>query len=297
MLVVDDQLSSVDPAQVIHATQLKLWAQNVQRGTIPERDLWAALAYAANRLLTTASPWAVVHGPAGAILLMCVRLGMQMQSPFTVTTAQGMQLDLREFSPSFLAQEMRRATIAWTDRVVSKARWTTYGPFWWTPVVKHRVPGVGGMTSGPSAKRAAVDLPPVPMEVEEADMKTVILSLNNLLADMGTVKEQCASLPKMHKKLDETVTRVDRLEERIAHIEGHSSSASTISSSAFPPGLQHVQEECLWIAGGWANRQIAETFQKQIQIQCPFIIGAWCTEREGRAMAFIKLASLADRML
>eukprot|EP00971_Amphidinium_carterae_P316203 6285175-Amphidinium_carterae.3 len=84
MYAVDHRLATVDPAQVVHGTQCRLWANALQHSAVDDLDLWAALAYSANRLHTAKSPWAVTHGPSGAWLLTCIRLGLTMRSQHVI---------------------------------------------------------------------------------------------------------------------------------------------------------------------------------------------------------------------
>eukprot|EP00971_Amphidinium_carterae_P161157 3195383-Amphidinium_carterae.1 len=48
---VDQELATIDPAQVLHTTQGKMCVNALQRHAITDSDAWAALAYVANRLL------------------------------------------------------------------------------------------------------------------------------------------------------------------------------------------------------------------------------------------------------
>ena len=78
------------PAFDAHVLPVKMWAQGIWDGTYSHAELCQATRLARLRINTAkCSPWAVVTGPAAAVLSSMYRIGWSLLSPYVATDHRG----------------------------------------------------------------------------------------------------------------------------------------------------------------------------------------------------------------
>lgn len=95
-----------DPAFEAHMAVTHHWAMAVWNSWLPFSHLEAALESARVRTAKGARPWAVVYGPAAALLCSLDRIGWVVKSAKMLVTDEGRTLNL-EVDPRQSSREPR----------------------------------------------------------------------------------------------------------------------------------------------------------------------------------------------
>lgn len=109
-----------DPAYDAHDLPLGQWATSVWEGWLPKVSLLKLAASAKKRLIKAQRMWAVVYGPAAAMVASCGRLGWTVLDGFNLITDLGRGLNLAVDPPAVVRAECREAVQRWRWRNVSR---------------------------------------------------------------------------------------------------------------------------------------------------------------------------------
>ena len=100
MMIADgSKTGKADPAFEAHASVAQHWAQAVWNAWLPVDDLQASVDYARGRIDKAQQPWAVVTGPAAALICTLDRLEWRVVSAVLLVTDEGREVDLRVTPP------------------------------------------------------------------------------------------------------------------------------------------------------------------------------------------------------
>ena len=105
----------IDPAYAVNRGPLLQWARAVWHCAVPLGWLHRTLRHANNSAKLASSPWAVVYGPAGALVATLQRIGWKALDAVVWSTPFG-ELDLRLHSPAFIGRLVDRGTWSWLCR-------------------------------------------------------------------------------------------------------------------------------------------------------------------------------------
>ena len=94
MLAGDAARAGADPAFDAHLMPIGDWATAVWEGWMPERAMERLTAAAKKKLKKAKRVWAVVKGPAAAMVASCQRLGWTVIGSTEICTDQGEALVL-----------------------------------------------------------------------------------------------------------------------------------------------------------------------------------------------------------
>ena len=96
MMIADgSKTGKADPALEAHTSVAQHWAQAVWNAWLPVDDLQASGDYARGRIDKAQQPWAVVTGPAAALICTLDRLEWRVVSAVLLVTDEGKEVDLR----------------------------------------------------------------------------------------------------------------------------------------------------------------------------------------------------------
>ena len=95
-----------------------MWASAVREGWLPRAALRAMMAAARLRLTRARNPWAVVRGPATALMATLGRLGWLVHDAFSATTDAGELIEFGLDSPAAVSIAVRRSVRRWRWRNV-----------------------------------------------------------------------------------------------------------------------------------------------------------------------------------
>ena len=86
LYAIDGQFGTLDPAFDAHALPIKQWTQGIWDNTYTHEELSQATRIARARIShAKRSPWAIVTGPAAALILTMERIGWKLLSPYFAT--------------------------------------------------------------------------------------------------------------------------------------------------------------------------------------------------------------------
>ena len=121
LIIADENArTGADPAFDAHIMPIGDWATAVWERWMPERAMERLTAKAKMRLKKAKNVWAVVKGPAAAMVASCHRLGWTVISSTELRTDQGETLDLLLDSPAAVKLEIARAVKRWRWRNIEE---------------------------------------------------------------------------------------------------------------------------------------------------------------------------------
>ena len=114
MMVADgSKKGRADPAFPAHMDVVHHWAQAVWNTWLPRQDLQTSIDFARKRISNAQRPWAVVHGPAAALICTLQRVGWTVTDATHLTTDEGKQLDLTLDPPVVVNRAMEASVRRW----------------------------------------------------------------------------------------------------------------------------------------------------------------------------------------
>ena len=123
-----------DPAFAAHADPIGNWATAVWNNLVPNQRMHRSVV-AAKRVLTCAKrPWAVVRGPAGAVVASAARLGWTVIDASTLITDEGEELLLNRDSPAMVTKKVHEAVRRWRWKAAGVGRVKGDGRGWCGPI-------------------------------------------------------------------------------------------------------------------------------------------------------------------
>ena len=108
--------ASTDPAVKAHTDVIGMWAEMAWGKWLPRKSMNIAIADATRRLAVAKRPWAVVRGPAAALVATCARLRWTVADAYTIHTDDGYTLVLDRDSPEAVRRAVRDAVKRWRWR-------------------------------------------------------------------------------------------------------------------------------------------------------------------------------------
>ena len=122
MMIMDgSKTGKADPAFEAHTSVAQHWAQAVWNTWLPTDDLQASIDYARGRIEKCPQPWAVVTGPAAALICTLERLRWKVISAVRLITDEGKEVDLRVTPPIVIKRMVEAAVRRWRWRNVAEA--------------------------------------------------------------------------------------------------------------------------------------------------------------------------------
>ncbi len=118
MIADGSALGKADPAFAAHETPVTRWAEAVWESWLPRAALAALCRFADRTLPATGSPWRHVRGPACAFVATARRIGWTVTDYRTITTDDGLMLDLTRDSPALVRKAAGQAVRRWRWRRV-----------------------------------------------------------------------------------------------------------------------------------------------------------------------------------
>ena len=105
--------ASVDPAVWAHEGPIGAWAEAVWRNLLDRGCLQTLVARAKVRICRAKRMWAVVRGPAAAMVATAARLGWEVKNAFQLCDDTGITISLLEDSPAAVRMHVRQAVTRW----------------------------------------------------------------------------------------------------------------------------------------------------------------------------------------
>ena len=119
---LDGQFGTLDPAFDAHGLPIKQWAQAIWEHTYSHEQLCQAIRFARLKLANAkGSPWAVVTGPAAALVATMQRIGWALLSPHVATDERGQRLHFGKDPPAAITSAVHRSVRAWRLRRIANA--------------------------------------------------------------------------------------------------------------------------------------------------------------------------------
>ena len=119
-LLVSQAGAAADPARPVHVEPIKMWAKAIWSERVPLAKMQQALENEACRLKQKERPWNHMFGAAGTLLMTLSRLGCSALSARILVTEEGVELDLKRFSPAAVGKFAERAVERWTWGQIGK---------------------------------------------------------------------------------------------------------------------------------------------------------------------------------
>ena len=113
--------ASADPGFAAHAGPIGAWAEAVWRRFLDLRSLHLLVARAKVRLCKATRTWAVVNGPAAAMLATASRLGWEVKGACEVADDVGRVISFVEDSPAAVRDYVRQSVERWRMRRLGAA--------------------------------------------------------------------------------------------------------------------------------------------------------------------------------
>lgn len=137
MMIADgSKRGKADPAFEAHSSVAQHWAQAVWNTWLPTDDLQASVDYARSRIENAPQPWAVVTGPAAALICTLERLRWKVVSAVMLTTDEGKEVDLRVTPPIVVKRMVEAAVRRWRWRNVAEAHPSLHNGCNFEPIFK-----------------------------------------------------------------------------------------------------------------------------------------------------------------
>ena len=92
LLADGSRTGRADPAYDAHDLPIGQWACAVWEGWLPQISLLKMVAKAKAKLIKARRVWAIVYGPAAALVASCGRIGWTVIDGFNLVTDQGRTL-------------------------------------------------------------------------------------------------------------------------------------------------------------------------------------------------------------
>ena len=119
MMVADGtKTGEADPAFEAHMSVAMHWAQAIWNTWLNVEELHACIEYARARIEAASSPWAVVTGPAAALICTLDRLDWKVVNATELTADEGKTIDLRVTPPIIVKRMVEAAVRRWRWRNV-----------------------------------------------------------------------------------------------------------------------------------------------------------------------------------
>ena len=107
-----------DPAFLAHEGPIAAWARAVLEKHLPHKLLHAMVRRARVTLVKAKRPWAVVKGPATAVIATAARIGWAFIDAVTAYTDRGREVQLLKDSPAMVVRLVRESVKRWRWRKV-----------------------------------------------------------------------------------------------------------------------------------------------------------------------------------
>ena len=110
LMIMDmSKTGRADPAFAAHMDVALHWAQAIWNHWIPVHALQLSVDYARERISKTTRPWAVVTGPAAALICTLERIGWTIISATELESDAGRKLDLAIDPPVVIKRAVEAA--------------------------------------------------------------------------------------------------------------------------------------------------------------------------------------------
>ena len=134
-----ESMGAADPAFEAHVGVIHMWSLAVWEAWAPSKLLDTLVKGTISRLSKARSVWAVVRGPAAALVATVQRLGWTVGSATLLTDDKGRIIDLLKDSPAYVKGLAVDAVQRWRwSRIEKKLPWLAIGPrgagAWWLPI-------------------------------------------------------------------------------------------------------------------------------------------------------------------
>ena len=110
---------TIDPASAAHTLPVSYWAQAVWSALRPLAAMAEAVRAAQHRIDTSKSTWAVVSGPAAALLATAARIGWCVLAFDRLIDDNGVEYPLRRESPALVAGAVVESVRRWQIRQIA----------------------------------------------------------------------------------------------------------------------------------------------------------------------------------
>ena len=131
LIAADAKLKDkADPAFAAHSDVVGMWAMAVWEGMLPMQMLHKSICKAKVALVEAKRPWAVVKGPAAALVASLARLGWSVIDATLAIDDLGEEVSFTKDPPAAVAKLVSNAVRRWRWRIAGLAGAGGEGPIW-----------------------------------------------------------------------------------------------------------------------------------------------------------------------
>eukprot|EP00971_Amphidinium_carterae_P070747 1399124-Amphidinium_carterae.1 len=105
-----------NPASIHNSSIFRCWRDVLCSNLVPAERMHEALAHACAKLVRSCQTWAKVSSPAATLVMTEARIGWSIQDVATLSTDEGIRLDLRSISRRYIGELAVSASGRWNER-------------------------------------------------------------------------------------------------------------------------------------------------------------------------------------
>ena len=111
---IDGAAGTADPAFNAHVLPIKQWTQGIWDHTYTHEELTQATRFARPKVAhAKGSPWAVVTGPAAALIVTMERIDWKLLSPYCAIDHKGQRWHFGKGPPAAIAKPVQQSVRTW----------------------------------------------------------------------------------------------------------------------------------------------------------------------------------------